>query len=62
MSDQTTIEFVIECVNIDGFDYTFIDYSDFEEVTDAKFQKLRQAYVDAHKELYDYLETFGELE
>ncbi len=39
----------------EGFNYAFIHYSDFEEVTDKKFHKLRKAYCDAYQNLAEYL-------
>ena len=53
MSDLNDVK---ECILIDGFDYTFIDYSNFEDVNDEKFHVLRKAYVKAHKDLYSYIE------
>ena len=41
-----------------GYDY-FVDGSDFSEVRDKKFHKLRKAIVDSHNAMHEYL---GELE
>ena len=40
----------------EGFDYAFCDYSDFEEINDEKFHKLRKAYIKASEELKKYIE------
>ena len=37
------------------FDYAFRHYSDFEEVKDSEFHRLRKAYVDAANALDKYL-------
>ena len=50
--DRESIESTIEN---EGFDYAFINYSDFEEVKDDKFHKLRLAYIDARKALAEYV-------
>lgn len=47
---------VVECVEQEGFDYTFRSYSEFPDVKDRKFHKLRKAYVEAAEKLEDYLE------
>ncbi len=42
-------------IDQEGFDYTFISYSDFKAIDDEQFHKLRKAYVKAHDELKDYI-------
>jgi len=39
----------------EGFDYAFINYSDFEDIKDPKFHKLRKAYIKAQKDLQEYV-------
>lgn len=39
----------------EGFHYAFIGYSDFEEVEDIEFHKLRLKYIQAVNELGDYM-------
>ena len=46
-------------IDQEGFDYTFMHYSDFSEISDSEFHKLRQAYIDAANALQEYV---GELE
>ena len=47
---------VVACVENEGFDYAFRHYSDFEEVKDKEFHRLRSAYVKAAEELAEYLD------
>lgn len=50
-------------IDNEGFDYTFVHYSKFDEIKDKKFHKLREAYLTARKNFVDYLgldETKGE--
>lgn len=42
-------------VKNEGFDYAFRCYSSFTEIDDAKFHKLREAYLAAAKALEDYI-------
>jgi len=46
---------VRDCVENEGFDYCFINYSRFDEIEDTEFHKLRESYVSAQKALSDYL-------
>ena len=46
---------ILEVVESEGFDYTFTSYGDFEEIKDEKFHKLRKAFLDARKNLADYI-------
>ena len=46
---------VAACVDNEGFDYAFRNYSDFKEVKDEEFHKLRKAYVDAADALAEYI-------
>lgn len=45
---------VSEAVEAEGFDYTFMDYSDFREIKDEKFHELRENYMEAAEELAKY--------
>ena len=42
-------------VEQEGFDYCFCDYSDFAEIKDPEFQRLRAAYVAAAEALKEFL-------
>jgi hypothetical protein len=46
---------VAQCVENEGFDYALRKYSNFEDVKDPEFHKLRSDYVDAAEALSDYL-------
>ncbi len=39
----------------EGFDYCFMSYSDFEEIEDEEFHKLRKNYCDSQKKLEEYI-------
>lgn len=49
------LEYVKDTIDNEGFDYAFVDYSDFSEIEDEKFHKLREAYVKAAEELREYV-------
>lgn len=46
---------VNEVIDYEGFEYTFIDHSNFEEIDDDQFHELRLKYEEAHNALYEYL-------
>jgi len=48
-------EAIMGIVDNEGFDYTFCDYSNFEEIKDAKFHKARAEYVEAAKKLKEII-------
>ncbi len=48
-------EYILSVIDQEGFDYTFVDYSDFKAIKDKEFHKLRKAYIDAHKALEQYI-------
>ena len=47
-------EEIIEVIDEEGFDYTFLEYSDFEEIEDEEFHKLRKNYIRAANKLRDF--------
>lgn len=49
------LEYVKDTIDNEGFDYAFVDYSDFSEIEDDKFHELRVAYVKAAEELREYV-------
>ena len=55
MLNEKDLNFVWECIETEGFDYSFVHYSTFFTVQDEEFQKLRKAYLDARKALKDYI-------
>jgi hypothetical protein len=48
--------YVQSVVDNEGFDYAFFHYSDFSDIEDDEFHRLRKAYVEAHKNLAKYLD------
>jgi hypothetical protein len=53
LNDRDALK-VIDMVEREGLDYTFRYYTNFPEIKDKKFQKLRKAYVKAAQDLSDY--------
>jgi hypothetical protein len=49
------LDYVRQTIDQEGFDYAFVDYSDYPNIQDEEFHRLRKAYVEAHKALYDFL-------
>lgn len=47
-------EYVCDVVEKEGIDYAFVHYSDFENVKDVEFHKLRTAYLEARRALVQY--------
>ena len=47
--------YVLDCIETEGFDYCFREWSSFGEIKDAKFHELRNAYEIAAGDLEDYL-------
>lgn len=54
---ENDLNYVRNCMDNEGFDYCFRNYSEFEEVQDEEFQKLRKAYVDAAEALEKYIKN-----
>jgi predicted RNA-binding protein (virulence factor B family) len=46
---------ILDKIEWEGFEYTFVGYSDWEEIKDAKFHKLRKAYKKAAEALAKYV-------
>lgn len=49
------LQYVKDTIDNEGFDYTFVDYSDFSEIDDPEFHKLREAYEKAAVALREYI-------
>jgi hypothetical protein len=49
------MEYIRDHAENEGFDYCFTGYSDFLDIKDEEFHKLRVAYVKAAEELKGYL-------
>jgi len=43
-------------IDEEGFDYCMRHYSDWKEINDKKFHELRLKYIQAQKELDQYIE------
>ncbi len=54
------LELVIGVIGSEGFDYSFRDYSSFDEVKDKEFHKLRNAYKNAANKLENFLREQAE--
>lgn len=53
--EKRTITDVRECVQSEGFEYTLLHYSDFADVDDSEFHRLRRDYIAAQKALAEYI-------
>lgn len=49
------LELVVGKIGSEGFNYCFMDYSNFKEVKDKDFHKLRKEYISAVEKLTNYL-------
>lgn len=57
--EASGFEDVLFTVDQEGFDYAFRNYSDFGEVKDEEFHRLREAYVKAANRLEKYIKRSG---
>ncbi len=48
-----------DAIQVEGFEYCFLDYSDWNEIKDKDFQAKLKDFQNAHIELKKYLETQG---
>ena len=60
--DENTLECVAGCMEYEGFDYCFRFYSDFQEIEDPEFHRLRVAYVNAATALEEYVQAHADSE
>jgi hypothetical protein len=51
---MSQLDYVCDTIEADGFDTTFTN-SEFENIEDPEFQRLREEYVAAREALADYL-------
>ena len=49
------VKYVLSKIDDEGFDYCFLHYSDFREIEDEEFHRLRDNYLKAQKQLEEYL-------
>lgn len=47
--------YILSAVDTEGFESAFLHYSDFADVQDEEFHRLRKAYVDSANDLRHYL-------
>ncbi len=48
--------YVLQTIENEGsLEYTFVNYSDFENIKDEEFHKLRMDYLDARAKLADFI-------
>lgn len=59
---QETLDLLKSKIDSEGFHGCFVDYSNWQEIKDAKFHELRRRYADAAKELEHYLEKYDLLD
>jgi len=55
MTDTEDFQYVENKMRNEGFDYCFIHYSNFDEIKDKEFHKLRKRYIKAQKALKQYI-------
>ena len=56
---RAEFRYIHQIIDNEGFDSAFVDYTDFVDmVTDPEFHKLRQAYLAARTDLWEYI--YGE--
>lgn len=55
------LDYVRDTISNEGFQYTFHGYSDFLDIKDEEFHKLRKEYIEATKKLAKYLNVEDEL-
>lgn len=48
-------ELVLTCIDLEGFDYCFREYSSFKQITDPEFRTLLQNYRNAADALEKFL-------
>lgn len=53
---------VLEDIEIEGFDYAMVHYSNYEDVENKDFHDLRLEFLTARKALMDFLSQFGEID
>lgn len=49
------LEYIDAVTQTEGFDYGIVDYSDFEQVKDIEFHKLRDEFLAARERFKKYL-------
>jgi len=55
MRDNSTLQYVRDCMENEGTSNAFTCYSDFPEVQDEEFHRLRRAYLEAYNAIETYV-------
>lgn len=50
-------QYILDTVDNEGFGYAFLHYSDFLEIKDEEFHKLRENFEEAAHALADYIDV-----
>lgn len=56
----TTLETLRNKIDSEGFDYAVSGYSDWGEILDQEFHRLREAYLEAKTVFEEYVDTMEE--
>lgn len=46
---------IVGDIESEGFEYAFVHYSNYDDIKDSQFHRLRKAFLEARKDLADYL-------
>jgi predicted deacetylase len=60
MITEEQLEILLYKMDAEGFDYCFHGYSNWKEIKDKEFHKLREAYVKAKTDLENYIQNLAE--
>ena len=55
MNKNRGLKYILDTVENEGFDYAFAHYSNFHDIKNDEFHKLRRVFLKARKELQEYL-------
>jgi len=55
-------EYVSNTIDNEGFDYAFMSYSDFSDIEDEEFHKLRRMYLNVVDAMNKLLTIKGDVE
>lgn len=53
--EKEDADYVLNCIDNEGFHYCFNSYSRFTDIKDEEFHRLRNNYLNSIKELTNYL-------
>lgn len=59
---NNTLDYVMDTIENEGFEYALVYYSSFKEVDDPVFHNLRETYINSRQELITYLQDLTERE